>query len=65
MGLYLKGNGIAVTDIDDPGILSRALNNLRSLSWQTPQVNLGAFLTAVLAPHHAEDPEFREIRLAS
>src|SRR5256885_8231623 len=48
-----------VTDIDNAGVFSRALQHRRSFCWQSPQVNTRALIAAVLAPHHAENPELR------
>ena len=58
MRFDLKSDGIAIADIDNSGVLSRALEDLRTLSREAPQMYFRALVTAVLAPHHAEDAEF-------
>src|SRR5581483_2008015 len=60
-----EGAGPAVPDIDDPGILARALQDALAAGGEAFQVNARRFVGAVLAPHHAENAEFVESRLAS
>ena len=61
----LEGDGEAVADVDDAGILARALHHLRGLRGQALEMDAAGFVGAVLAPHHAEDAEFGEIGLAA
>src|SRR5262249_11072947 len=58
--LDLVSNGQTITDIDDAGILARALQNGRAFSRQASQVHTRAFVAAVLAPHDAENAELSE-----
>src|SRR5262245_58636400 len=59
--LDLERDGQTVADIDDAGIFSRSLQNSRAFGRQPSQVYTRAFVAAVLAPHHAENAELREV----
>ena len=48
-----------------PGVLARALQHARPFGRQRLQVDAGALVAAVLGPHHREDPELRQVRLAA
>ncbi len=63
--LDLEGAGPAIADIDDAGILARALQHQLAARGQPLQMHARRFVGAVLAPHHAEDAEFGEGGLAS
>src|SRR6185437_154402 len=52
VALDLEDDGVAVADIDDAGIFSRAANHPRPLGRQCLEPNLRRFIGAVLAPHH-------------
>ncbi len=58
-------NGDIVTDIDDPGVFARPLQDVCALGRQLLQVNAGAFIRAVFAPHHAEDTQLRQAGFAA
>src|SRR5262249_15604725 len=51
----LESDDVSAADIDDARIFSRALHNELSPRRKLLQVNAGAFVRAVFAPHHAED----------
>src|SRR5262249_60633536 len=52
-------------NVDNSGIFSRPLNDLWSFGWQALQMDFGAFVTAMFAPHHAEDAKLCEVGLTS
>src|SRR5438105_4302311 len=52
----------AIADIDDAGIFAGPLQHRRTFRGQTPQMYTRTLVAAVLAPHHAEDAEFRHCR---
>src|SRR5260370_38974562 len=49
-----------VTDVDDPGILSRPLKHAAAMRRQPLQMPPRRFVGAVCAPHHAENSELSE-----
>ena len=55
----------AVADVDDAGVLAGPLQHLRTLGRQLLQMHARALVAAVLAPHHREDAELGEVRLAA
>ena len=61
----LESAGPAVADVDDAGVLARALQHALAARGQALQMHARRFVGAVLAPHHAEDAEFGEGGLAS
>src|SRR5438067_3460349 len=50
-----EGASPAIADIDDAGVLARALQHTARTRRQPPQVHARRFIGAVLAPHHAEN----------
>ena len=58
VALHLEDGSLAVADVDDAGILARALDHPRRLGRQLLQPHLRGFVGAVLAPHGREDAEF-------
>src|SRR5690242_7144309 len=54
-----------VADIDDPGIFAGTLEHVRTLGGKLFQVAAGAFVTAVLRPHHGKNAELCVVGLAS
>ena len=63
--LDLEGAGPAVADVDDAGVLARPLHHAAAVRRQALQVHARRFVGAVLAPHHAEDAQLGEGRLAA
>ena len=61
----LEGDDVAAADIDDAGVLAGALHHEFAARGQLLQMNAGALVGAVLAPHHAEDAEFGVAGLAA
>ena len=61
----LEGDHPAVADVDDAGVLARALHHQLAARGQLLQVQARALVGAVLAPHHAEDAELGVARLAA
>ena len=64
VALHLEHAGQAVADVDDAGILARALDHPRRLGRQRAQMHLGGLVRAVLVPHGREDAELGQARLA-
>src|SRR3990167_814674 len=62
-GLRLGDGNQPVADVDDTGILSRAADDLLPFSRELLEIDLGAFVGAVLAPHDRKDPQLDPIRL--
>ena len=54
----LEGDDVTVANIDDAGVLARALHHQLAARGQLLQMNARALVGAVLAPHHGEDAEF-------
>ncbi len=70
VGFDLEGDGVAyafrvLTDVDDAGVFAGADQHARALGGQLLQMQAGAFVGAVLAPHDREDADFGWIRLAA
>ena len=63
--LDLEDRGEAVADVDRAGVLARTLQHLRPFGRQRPQVHARALVAAVLGPHHREDAELGQVRLAA
>src|SRR5262249_51737003 len=63
--LHLEDGGEPVADVDDAGVLARALDDARPGRGKPREVDARALVGAVLAPHHAEDAELRVSRLAT
>src|ERR1039457_5198231 len=60
----LEGAGPAVANVDDAGVLARSLQYEFAARGQAFQMHTRRLIGAVLAPHHAEDAELSEGRLA-
>ena len=60
----LEDRGQPVADVDRAGVLARPLQDARALGRQLLQVDARALVAAVLGPHHREDAELGEGRLA-
>ena len=54
----------AVADIHHAGVLAGPLHHVRAARRQLLQVHARGFVRAVLAPHHAEDAQLGEVRIA-
>ena len=65
MRLNLERASPAISNVDDPRILSRPLHNQPAARRQALEMHARRLVGAVLAPHHAEDAEFGNSRLAS
>src|SRR5205814_6350663 len=63
--LDLEDRGEAAADVDRAGVLARSLQHLRTFGWQRPEVHTRALVAAVLGPHHREDAELGQVRLAA
>ena len=63
VALHLEHHGLAVADVDDAGILARALDHPGCLGGQAAQMDARGFVGAVLVPHRREDAELCEGRL--
>src|SRR3954467_11824596 len=61
----LEDGGKPVTDVDGARILSRALQDSRTVGRQFLQVNPRALVAAVLGPHHRKNSKLRQRRFAS
>ena len=60
VALNLERASPAVPNINDSSILARALHDAIALGRQAAQVNAAGFVGAMLAPHHAVNPQFRK-----
>jgi hypothetical protein len=65
VALHLEHDRLTIADVDDAGILARALDHPWGLGWQGPQVDFRGLVRAVLVPHGREDAELGEGRRAS
>ncbi len=62
---HLEDDRIAVAEIDDAGVFAGALNDFGPGCRQRLQPDAGGFVGAVLAPHHRENAELANPRLAA
>ena len=62
---HLERGGQAVANVHDAGIFAGSLQHLRAARGQALQMHAAGFVGAVLAPHHAEDAELGEARIAA
>ena len=58
--LDLESAGPAIADVDDARIFPGTLHYAAAARGQALQVNARRFIGTMLAPHHAEDPQFGE-----
>ncbi len=65
MALHLEHASQAVADIDDSGILARALDDVRPLGRQAAQMHFGGLVRAVLVPHRRKNAELGQARFAA
>src|SRR5260370_3241793 len=61
----LEGGDQAVADIDDAGVFARALHDELAPRGQALQVDFARFVGAVFAPHHAENAQLGNVRVAA
>ena len=64
VALHLEDRGLAVADVDHAGILARAADHPRRRRRQLLQMDARALVGAMLRPHHREDAELGQVRLA-
>src|SRR5450432_1367622 len=64
MGFNLEGASPAVANVDDAGVFARSLNNQLAARGKALQVYARGLVGAMFAPHHAENTQFRQGRLA-
>ena len=65
MALHLEDRRLTVADIDDAGIFARAADHLGTGGRQLLQMQARGFIGTMFRPHHREDAEFGDIRLAA
>ena len=65
VGFDLEDGGQPVADVDGAGVLAGTLQHLRPFGRQRSQVDARALVAAVLGPHHREDAELGQVRLAT
>src|SRR5688572_15752064 len=65
MRFDLENGGKAIADVDSPSVFARSLQDPLARRRQGLQVNPRALIAAVLRPHHREDAELGQRRLAS
>ena len=64
MRFDFEGACPAIADVDNARILARSLQDKLATRRQPLQVNARRFVRTMLAPHHAENAEFGQGRLA-
>ncbi len=64
VALDLEGDRLAVADVDDAGVLARALEYGRALGRKSAQEERRMLVTAVLRPEEGEHGELEVVRLA-
>ena len=62
VALDFEHNRQPVSDIDDPRVFSRSLENLRPSRRKLTEEAPRAFVATMLGPHHGENAEFLESR---
>jgi hypothetical protein len=65
VGFDFEGRDKAVADVHDTGVFTRALHDKLAACGQALQVNFARFVGAMFAPHHAEDAQFGDVRVAA
>ena len=64
VAFHLEDAGQPIANVDDAGVLTRALDDVRTGGRQAAQMNLGRLVGAVLVPHRRENAEFGQRRFA-
>src|ERR1700761_6705827 len=62
VALHLEHHRLPVTDVDDAGVLARALDHPRRLGRQPPEMDARGLVRAMLVPHRGKDPKLGEAR---
>ena len=62
MAFHLEDGGLAVTDIDDTGILARPLDHLLAGDRKLAQMRARGFVGTVLGPHDRENAQLHQVR---
>jgi hypothetical protein len=65
VALYLEGYRLALAEVDDAGVLARALEDPRAGCRQPAEKRRGMLIGAVLRPQQREDGELEMIRVAA
>ena len=64
VALDLEGDRLAVAEVDDPGVLARALQDARRIGRKAPEQERRVLVAAVLRPEQREDGELEVVRVA-
>ena len=64
VALHLEDDRVAVADVDDAGVLARALDHPRGLGRQFPQMEARRLVGTMLVPHRRDDAELGVARRA-
>jgi hypothetical protein len=64
VALDLEGDGLAVTEVDDAGVLAGTLEDARRVRGKTLEQERRMLVPAVLGPEQREDGELEVVRLA-
>src|SRR5439155_22790476 len=64
VALHLEDRGLAVTDVDHARVLTGPADDPRPRGGEPPEPLPRRLVGAMLAPHHREDAELREVRRA-
>jgi hypothetical protein len=65
MRFDFEGGHEAVANVHDAGVLSRTLHHELAARGQPLQMDLAGLIGAVLAPHHAENAQLGNVRVAA
>ena len=63
VALHLEDGGLAIPDVDDPGILARPADHPGGFGRQLLQVQAARLVRAMLRPHDREDAQLDQVRL--
>jgi hypothetical protein len=65
VALDLEGDGLALAEIDDAGVLARSLEDALAARREAPEQQRRVLVRAVLRPQEREDGELEVVRLAA
>ena len=65
MALHLEDTGLAIANIDHPGIFAGALDHAFTRRWKFRQMPARAFIGAMLRPHNRKHTQLDQIGLAA